>query len=239
MKISKFELSAPDSDGEMGMDLVAMIDNPTKEEVRWLQYNAVFLDKDGFPLTCSIDNTDECTIESGEEFAVSPYGRAIPSQVAGSARDNITVSVSAILHAREFYKLGEVDVPAADRDCARIEKAVTSTTIDGALKVLIFRHKTDEKGRSCLDCRLTIRNSSEVHLARVQLKWDLVDAEDSVTESGSDEIAVAAHSLGCLESQVGWFKKSQYKGAKVRLALYVFRPVHTAHCSGTSTPSED
>ncbi len=238
MKITKFELRAPDSDGEMSTDVAALIDNPTTEEVRWLEYIAVLSDKDGFPLSCW-RNTEDCTIDIGEEFAVDPHGSPVQSQVAGGARNNITVSVSAILHAREFYKLGEVEAPAADRGFARIEKAVTSSTIDGALNVLIFRHKTDEQGQTCLECRVTIRNVSDLHLARVQLKWDLVDAEDSITESGSDEIAVQARSLGCLESSIGWYKKSQFKGAKVRLSLYVFRPVHAAHCSGTSTPSKD
>lgn len=239
MKITKFTLDKPDSDGELSSSVTVSIANPSQETVRWLQYNAVFSTKEGFPLQCSNDCTEDCTIEPGEDFEVSPWGRGISAKVVGDSRDNVTLAVSAVLHAREFYKLGEVDVPTGDFGSASIERQITSGTIEGPIKVQLFRHKADDEGQTRVDCRLFVRNKSDFHLARVELKCELLDPDEAVTETSNDQVTVPARSIACIEGGIGWLKKAQFKGAKIRVSLYVFRPVHTCQCTGTSSPSED
>jgi len=239
MKVTKFLLSAPDSDGAMSSTTTVTVVNPTKEDVRWIQFNSVFSDKDGFPLQCSNDSNEDCTIEPGEDFQISPWGSDIPSQVVGTGRDNVTLTVSATLYAREFFKLGEIDVPATDLTAVKLERQINSSTIEGPIKAMLFRQKTDDEGQTKVDCRIVVRNKSDLHLARIEVKCELLDADEAVVDSNSDQAVLPARSIVCIESGSSWLKKSQFKGAKLRVSLSVFRPVHTAQCSATSTPSED
>lgn len=238
MKVSKFELGAPDSTGDMALDAVVLVDNPTKEEVRWVQYQFGFFDKDGFPLSGSNDDDDDCTLEVDGELPISPGWGSLRSRTPDKARRSFTVDVTAILHAREFYKLGEVDVPAADRGTSTLKKTIRSTTIDGAVKVLVTRGMPDEERRSELDCRLAVRNISGLHLGRVELRGDFVDPDGASNEAFRARVAIPAHSLGYMQVSLGYFRKSQLRGARLSLTLSMFRPVHTSHCSGRSTPSK-
>lgn len=238
MKVTKFTLSKPDTDGSMSTDIAVSISNPTQHDIRWLQYNVVFSDKDGSPIQSSNDCTEDCTIEPGEDFVVKPWG-SVPSQVAGTTRDNVTLTVSAVLHAREFYKLGEVEVPSTDFGHATLEKSVTSETIEGPVKVLLFREKMDDDGQVRVQCRVFVKSKCDLHLGRVEIKCELLDADDAVIDSNSDVLTLPARSIGCIESGTGWLKKSQFKDAKMRMALLVFKPIHVEQCTGSSSPAED
>lgn len=237
MNVTKFLLSPPNSDGSMSTTAIVTIVNPTTEDARWIQFNAVYSDKDGFPLQCNNNATEECKIEPGEDFQISTWGAEIPSQVVGTSRDNVTLTVNATLHAREFFKLGEIDVPAVDFASAKLERQVTSSTIEGPIKAMLFRQKTDEEGQTKIDCRIFVRNKSDLHLARVEVKCEVLDADEAVTDTNSDQSVLPTRSVVCIESGSNWLKKSQFKGAKMRVSLSVFRPTHTAQCSATSVPS--
>lgn len=237
MKITKFTLDKHDADGSMSADVAVSISNPTPQDVRWLQYNTVFADRDGFPLQCSNDSTEDCTIEPGEEFVVKPWG-SVPSQVTGPNRNNVMLMVSTVLHAREFYKLGDIPVPASDFDHVTLEKMVISDTIESPVKAMLFRQKIDDEGQVRVDCRVFVKNKSDLHLGRVEVKCELLDSDDAVVDTSNDQLTLPAKSIACIESGIGWLKKSQFKDAKMRISLYVFKPVHTAHCISTSAPSE-
>ena len=236
MRITKFMMDRPDSDGEMSVEATISVANPTSEDVRWIQYNTVFVDSMGYPLACSNDSEEDCTIEPGEALDITPWGR-VPSQVVGTTRDNVVLSASAVLHAREFHKLGSVDVPASDGGSVPIEREITSGIIDSPIRALLFRQRMDSDGEVRVDCRVALRNKTDLHLARIELRCELLDQDDAVTETNNDRVVLPARSIVAIESGIGGLKKSQFKGAKMRLSLYVFRPVHTATCSGTSSPS--
>lgn len=238
MKVTKFTLDRPDADGSMSVSATLSVANPTTEDVRWIQYNVAYLDQRGFPLACSNDSTEDCTIEPSESLDVTAWG-GIPAQVVGDSRDNVLLGASAVLHAREFYKLGTVDVPATDGGSAAIEREITSSIIDSPVRVLLFRNRMDSDGQVRVDCRVALRNKTDLHLARVELKCELLDQDEAVTETNNDQVVLPARSLAAIESGIGWLKKSQFKGATMRLSLYLFRPIHTATCTGTSTPSAD
>jgi len=238
MKITKFTLDAPDPDGAMSVSATVSVVNPTEEVVRWIQYNAACADNRGFPVTSSNDSTEDCAIESGEGFEVSPCG-SVPSQVVGTSRDNVSLTVSAVLHAREFYKLGSVEVPVANCGSVAIEREISSSTIEGPLRVMLVRREMDSGGQVRVDCRVSLRNRTDLHLARVELKCELLDQDDAVTDTNSDQVVLPARSIACIESGIGWLKRSHFKGATVRLSLYVFRPVHAATCSRSSAPSAE
>jgi hypothetical protein len=237
MKISSFSIGEPDSSGEMSGDVDIKIGNPTAEDVRWVQYRAAFEDAQGFPLYASNDNADDCRVEPNEEFKVS-VPCTLQSQTAGTGRRDIVVRASVTLHAREFFRLGEIDIPAAEFGCATIAKTIQSAVLDSKVMLLAVRVRNDDEGQGRVECRVVLTNRSGLHLERVELKCELLDADEAVVDSADDACSVAAGAVACIEGGIPWVRASQLRRGKIRLSLSVFRPVYVGSCMGTSVPQD-
>lgn len=238
MKITKFAVGAPDSDGDMNSSIEFVAVNPTKEDVRLVRYHAVVTDKDGYAVACNIENEESCNLEPGGDLTLGPW-ITLQKGFCGKTRDNLKLTMSATMYAREFTKLGEIEVPAKDLTVALVEKKVSSSVIDGTVKVGVQRKKEDDSGQVQVSCMVMVRNKSDLHLQKVQLKSELLDSEDAVVESNESDVTIAAHCVSCIDGGFSWLKKSQLKGAKVRMGLFVFRPVYAGECTAVSTPEDE
>jgi hypothetical protein len=237
MKISRFSIGEPDSSGEMSGDVDIKIGNPTAEDVRWVQYRAAFEDAQGFPLYASNDNADDCRVEPNEDFQVS-VPCTLQTQTAGTGRRDIVVRASVTLHAREFFRLGEIDIPASEFGCATVSQTIQSAVLDSKVMLLAVRARNDDEGQGRVECRVVLTNRSTLHLERVELKCELLDADEAVVDSSDDACAVPAGAVACIEGGIPWVRASQLRRGKIRLSLSVFRPVYVGSCMGMSVPQD-
>jgi hypothetical protein len=238
MKITKFAIDAPRSTGELPTHIEFLASNPTEEDVRWTTYHCIITDKTGFMAAGNImAEADSSIIEPGDELAISPFSINVWPEMFGNKPKDLTLTVSAIMHGRDFYKLGEVDVPSVELESVLIEKEITSAVIGGPIKVRVFYvNNDDDSVRLC--CRLCIYNKSDIQLDMVRLESVLLDKDGAVIDSRSDDVEVSAQSRVGMNGGWDWLKKSQLKGSTVRLSLSVFRPIHTAECSAQGSPAE-
>ena len=139
----------------------------------------------------------------------------------------------------EFFKLGEIDVPAAARGVATIEKVISSQTIEGPLKLSVYREPEDAEGRCTLDIRTAVTSQINVPIGRTELKFVLLDSEESTLEENSETTAWRSRSGGLISGSFSYMRKAQLRGAKLRATLAVFREVHAATITAKSTPSKD
>jgi hypothetical protein len=237
VRIKTFTLEQPDDDGEISPYLETIVENPTKEPIRWLQSNAMLVSDQGFPIACTNDNCDDCTIDPGEQFVQRHFIGSVSVGIAGATRDNVGCIVSTTLHARDVVRLGEVDVPSQETGFATIERPAMNKALDGMVKVMVYRQKADEDGDIRIDCRISVQSAADTHLARVELRVDLLDRDECIVESNCDQIALPPRSAGCIEGGIGALKRSQLKDAKLKLSLLVFRPICCMTCTGVSSPA--
>jgi hypothetical protein len=238
MKITKFEIGAPDSDGDMYAELSLSVSNPTEHEIRWIQYSTAFLNKDGFALNGTNDAEEFCMLAPGEDIQCSTSDR-VRAALAGSARNDLTAVVYVTMYTREFFKLGEVDVPASARACATLEKAIASQVIEGPLKLSLYRDSEDSDGQSQIELCINVASKVPDALGRAELKYFLLDAEDSTIEESMDSQARRGRSGGVISGSLYGLRKSQLRGARLRATLAVFREVHSATFTAKSTPSRE
>jgi hypothetical protein len=238
MKIKKFEVAAPDSDGEMYAEIAFSLSNPTKDEVRWVQFNTVYLNKDGFALNGTNDHDELCMLAPGDDFECSTSDR-VRVALAGPARNDVTAIVHVTLYAREFFKLGEIDVPAVARGVATMEKAISSQVIEGPVKLSVYREPEDSEGRCGLEIKSALTSQINVPIGRTELKLVLLDSEESTIEENSETTAWRSRSGGLIAGSFSYMRKAQLRGAKLRATLAVFREVHAATITAKSTPSKD
>ena len=239
MKITKFTLGPPDSDGDMFGHAEITFENPTQEIVRLVTMNSVVLGPLGFPVSSGRSDTEECVMEPQDTHQGVISVPRMPVALAGDDPSRVEVVVSATFHAREFLKLGETDVPQAEHGWTTIEQAVSSRTIESPVRVFVRRGDDSDDGTAIVEWRASLRNIADYHIARVQLKCDLLDADDSVLESSNESISVDAGFVACVSDSFCSVRKGQLRGAKLKFTMSVFRPVHTATSRSTGSAAED
>lgn len=237
MKISKFLVESPDASGEMAAEVTVAVDNATSHESRWVQYRIVLENGQGFPIQYA-EGFDDCRLAKDEQFEFSS-SCTLPSCTAGTRRDDIVARVSATLHAREFFRLGEIAAPGLEFECETVSREIRSEVLEPDLRLTLLRVKNDEEGQARVECRVMLRNRSTVQLERVVLKCELLDADEAPVDESEDSMSIPAGLTACLEGGTPWVKASRLKNAKIRLSLSVYRPVLVVACEGTSSPGLD
>jgi len=239
MKITKFTLGRPDSDGDISGEAAVTFENPTQEIVRLATMNSVVLGPLGFPVSSGNSDTEECAMEPQDTHQGVISVPRTQVALAGDDPSRVEVVVSATLHAREFLKLGETDVPQAEHGWATVERAVSSRSIESPVRVFVRRGDDSDDGTAMLEWRASLRNIADFHIARVQLKCDLLDADDCILESSDASISVDAGFVACVSDSFWSVRKGQLRGAKLKFTMSVFRPVHTATSRSAGSAAEE
>lgn len=240
MKIVEFLLRQPDDE-----DLVTgnhctyttiecEIDNPTKAEVVDLELSGILLDRKGTPIYAH-GWREGCHIEPGESSEVTFGVLHPPEALVGKACDDVTLIACATHYAREFHRLGSVDVPSKSDEIVRHSKKVKSSLIEGELSLMVQRGRPDDEGEIPISIRLALRSRSKDLLKEISLETKLIDKDGSDELASGESLDLRAGSIGCLTSTIS-LKKSQLKGAKLAFELAIRYPVHSSSCEKVSTP---
>lgn len=237
MNIVKFTVGSPDSSGEMSAEVEASISNAAEKDVRWIQYRMIFEDARGFPLASS-EGMEDCRLENGDSTELSS-SCCVSSATAGGQQDSLVVHAVATLYGRDVYRLGELAVPAAEMTSATLEKAIEGSALHPMMKVLAVRSKNDENGQNSVAIRVLVTNSSPSLLERVELRYELLDSEESSLEAGEECTLLPAGGLACIEASTSWWRPSQLKGARLRLSLSVYQPLAIVTCTGESSAGDE
>jgi hypothetical protein len=228
MRVTSFTLERPDSDGDISSEATIKFENPTGEVVRLITAASTVLGPLGFPVACTSTDTEECVMEpGGTHNGVIGVSRT-RAVLAGPDPSRVELVVSATLHAREFFKLGETSVPQTEQGWTTHEHAVSSRAVESPVRIFVRRGENSDDGTTELEWRASLRNIADYYIERAQLKCELLDAEDSVLDSSAASISIEAGLVTCVTDSIYSIRKGQLRDAKLKFTMSVFRPVHTA-----------
>jgi hypothetical protein len=238
MNISKFTLDTPDSDGDMSAQVDFVVVNATTKDIRHIRYGGVFENKDGVAISGDCNNSDDCMIEPGEEGGYS-VSTNINTVYTDGAQDQTKAKIFARLFEREFFKLGNSQVPKDANSCLVLNKTIDTQAINKNIAVSIFRSKPDDDGDITITNKLAIENRTQETLYNVTLKAKLLDSEGSeidVSESSED---IPAGVIWYIETGFWGIKKSKLKDAEIAFQLSIYKQVAVETCEAVSSPSSD
>jgi hypothetical protein len=236
-KISKFVVGPPDSSGDMSAEVEASISNTSGQVVRWIQHRMILESAGGFPLATS-EGAEECRLEPDESIVISSSS-TLSVESAGTRRDTFIVRSSATLYSREFFQLGEIEVPTAELRFATIEKSIESLGLCSDVRVQAVRSRCDDAGNGRVECRALLKSKYSSLLEQVGLSYELLDADGATVESGDESVALPAGGITSIELSTSWLRPSQLKISKLRLALTVFLPRAVEECRARSLASDE
>lgn len=225
MKLTKAEYSGPDSDDDISFEFEAAFENTTEHDIESVKSSCLVLDKAGVLIGGTHSDESEVFIEPGETENFTPYAPYLKGQHFNGALSEASVVIDSTFYRAEFHKLGEHDVPQSIENPAIIENGFD---IGDMLKILgtgIFIDPVDNDGDVSAEVRVGIRNVSDVHFEKVEVKAELLDKRGSELETGEDYQTIGAFAGSLLTANFWGMKPSRLKGCTMRISLLIHQPI--------------
>lgn len=226
MKVEKFEISGPDKDGDYQQELDIKVTNTSNEVVKQIRYNTTYFTACGHPATDASTGTEEVSLDSGESVTFHPGGWL--TNLGDDGKDGISVKCYARLMARNFHKLGEVDIPGDHKTTTKSAFKIKGQLLEDDVKMRVVRSAPDDDGDVKLEVYLAVRNKSEAFIEEAEVKAQLLD-EDGAEIDGSYSTENISPGCTCIFRLGFWSTKaSTLKNATLKSQIAVFYEVSAA-----------
>ena len=232
MKLIKAEYSGPDSDDDLNFDIEVAYENKSDHDVEWVKSSCLILNKSGIVIGGNQDDETDVYIEPGETetFSVwSPYLKG--ANFAGDLGNN-EIIVDSTFYRTEFHKMGEHPVPESTEKPSLIENGFDIGDMIKVLGTNIFLQPEDEEGEQGIEVKVGIRNVSDVHFEKVELKAELLDKKGNEIEESFDYFATNAFSSRTLTASFWGQKPSRLKSCTIKLSFTIYQPISSATVTG-------
>ena len=232
MKIIKAEYNGPDSDGDLNFDLEVAVENTSDHEIEFVKSSCLFLDKAGIALGGNQDNEDQIFIEPGETEELTIYSPWMRDYEVGGDMSGVTAVIDATMYRCEFHKLGEHPVPENSDKPVIIENGFDIGDMIKVLGTSLIMEPLDDDGETRVEVRVGIRNVSDVHFDKVELKAVLCDKKGNEIDETTDYQSATAFSGRVLSPGFYGLKPSRLKNCTIKLSLSVFQPIASETVTG-------
>lgn len=230
MKLTKelFEWSSGWRDDSYDYSIELSSTNDTDQTIELVKTSCVILSKDGATIGGGFNNEEDVYMDPEEaaKFSVyTNYGTIYKSAVSDQP-DSVEAQIDTTFFRREFFNLGEIEVPADDGGVSSIgdHKDVAG----GDLKILgatITRAPSDDADRSVEAC-VGLRNLGADAQQKVMVKMILIDRSGAQIDYSENEEMIPPRSGAVITPSV-YTKAGRLKGALVKLTVTLFQPVTT------------
>lgn len=232
MKVIKAEYNGPDSDGDLNFDLEVAVENTSDHEIEFVKSSCLFLDKKGVALGGNQDNEDQVFIEPGETEELTIYSPWMRAYEFGDDISEVTAVIDATMYRCEFHKLGEHSVPENSDKPVIIENGLDIGDMIKVLGTSIIMEPIDEDGETRIEVRVGIRNVSDVHFDKVELKAELCDKKGNEIDESTDYQSATAFSGRVLTPGFYGLKPSRLKNCTIKMSLSVYQPIASETVTG-------
>jgi len=227
MKLTKeqFTWSSWD-DGEYNYDIQVSTTNDSDQTVELIKTSCVLTAAAGNTVGGSFRDEEDVFMEPGDSasFTVRAGYNVISPAIDGDPT-SVKAQIDVTALGREFFNLGELDVPASENEVTIItdHKEVAG----GSLKILgatLKRYPKDDDGDTRVEAQVGLRNTGEDSVQKAVVKMILMDREGSQIDYSEYDEMIPPRSSVFLEPS-SFTKAGRLKGATVKLSVSLFQPI--------------
>lgn len=230
MKLTKelFEWSSGWRDDSYDYSIELSSTNDTDQTIELVKTSCVILSKDGATIGGGFNNEEDVYMDPEEaaKFSVyTNYGTIYKSAVSDQP-DSVEAQIDITFFRREFFNLGEIEVPTDDGGVSSIGEH--KDVAGGDLKILgatITRAPSDDADRS-VEASVGLRNLGADAQQKVMVKMILIDRSGAQIDYSENEEMIPPRSGAVITPSV-YTKAGRLKGASVKLTVTLFQPVTT------------
>ena len=228
MKLTKelFEWSSGWRDDSYDYSIELSSTNDTEQTIELVKTSCILLSKDGATIGGGFNNEEDVYMDPEEsaKFSVyANYGTIYKSSV-DSDPASVEAQIDATFFRREFFNLGEIDVPEEDGGVSSFTDH--KDVAGGDLKILgatIARAPSDDADRS-VECCVGLRSLGTDAQQKVMVKMILIDRSGAQIDYSESEEMIPPRSGAVITPSV-YTKAGRLKGASVKLTVTLFQPV--------------
>ena len=235
MNITKFTYSPPDRDGDISLELDAIIENESDFDVELVMGSVIVVNADGVTIggnEIDDDNIFIASKDSGEISAMS-WARIKKAQVSDGTGAESKAYLSMTTYRREYVKVGSLDVPSKAGQMTSIKKVVSLGGAGELLGISCLRSKDADDGDMELEFYAGVRNTSDEYIARAQISVKAMDQRDAQIEDTIDYEALAAKSGKVFTPSFWGLKYGKMKNGAFVISASVFLPIESYSAEGT------
>lgn len=237
LRITKFTTSAPDSDGDIRVQIEGAYVNSSEKTVRLIHTAGVILGSDDTPLEI-VTNEELVRLDSGEDASLYLGSQYLKAHLIPESADGLKLRLVANSYARVHAKLGEVQLSARPGTTVLRSSAVIDG-IGGDLRVVVSVVKDDDSGNFQIAYKCLLTNLTSQHIYKAILTSDLVDEEDAILWPQTSEIELPVGWPEFVQDSLPELRKGQLRRSRLRLSLSVFFLVGSVSVEAASTQSDD
>tara|TARA_B100000963_G_C22560754_1_gene641205 strand:- start:258 stop:974 length:717 start_codon:yes stop_codon:yes gene_type:complete len=237
MKITKAEYSGPDGDDDVNFDFELTFENSSDHDIESVKTSCLITNQDGAVVGGSYGDEQDVFIEPGETEAFDLYCSYLKGAHFGGNLAGSSVLIDATFYRAEFHKLGEHEVPSSSDKPNIVDNGLEIGDMLKIFKTGIFLDAVNDEGEVGMEVRIGVRNVSDVHFEKVEVKAELLDKRGSEVDTSQDYQVLNAFSSSFLNASFWGLKPSRLKGCSVKLSLLVHQPI--AYGSQTAELSKE
>jgi hypothetical protein len=236
--INSFVVSAPDTDGDIRLELNAELTNKANETVRMVRSKAVFFSADGTPLDAGGRYDEFVRLDKDDRMEIQPGTPYLKSYLTGPEWSKLSTKIFVTTYKRNFSKLGELTVPSKPSSPVVLKSQLSNAPLDSDVRI-VLNVDEDEDGNCRPDWKCVLTNNSAMHISKVVLKAELFDEEDAIIDTNESEAEISANSCEVIDSSFWGITKSQLRGAQLRFSIAIFSPIQNFVASAKATIADD
>ena len=180
---------------------------------------------DGVVAGGSQDDEQDVFIETGGEEEFSIYTSYIAKALLGENLDEINATVDVTFFRSEYQKLGEHEVPETPEAPKVLNNAIDVGDFIKINGMLLYRSKPDEDGDIKLELVMGMRNVSDIHFDKVELKMTLNDRKGAEIDYSTDYGQLPPYSGRVMNPSIWGLSEARLKNCTVNISLDIYQPV--------------
>ena len=225
MKFIKAEYNGPDGDGDVNFDFELAFENSSDHDIESVKTSCLITNQEGAVVGGSYGDEQDVFIEPGESEAFDIYCSYLKEAHFGGSLAGSNVLVDSTFYRAEFHKLGEHEVPSSSDNPNIIDNSLEIGDMLKVFKTGIFLDPVDDEGEVGMEVRIGVRNVSDVHFEKVEVKAELLDKRGSEVDTSEDYQVLNAFSSSFLVASFWGLKPSRLKGCTIKLSVLVHQPI--------------
>ena len=224
-------------DGDVSFDLELSYKNETDHDIEAIKSSVLIASADGVVAGGSQDDEQDVFIETGGEEEFSIYTSYIAKALLGENLDEINATVDVTFFRSEYQKLGEHEVPETPEAPKVLNNAIDVGDFIKINGMLLYRSKPDEDGDIKLELVMGMRNVSDIHFDKVELKMTLNDRKGAEIDYSTDYGQLPPYSGRVMNPSIWGLSEARLKNCTVNISLDIYQPV--AYATSTVTLDKD
>ena len=232
MKFVKSNYSGPDSDGDVNFDLEVSYKNETEHDIEAIKSSVLIASADGIVGGGSQDDEQDVFIDAGGEEEFSVYTSYTNKLLLGESLEGINATVDVTFFRSEYQKLGEHSVPESPQSPKVLNNGEDIGDFIKTMGMVIHRSEPDDDGDVRLELVMGIRNISDIHFDKVELKMVLNDRKGAEVDNSTDYGQLPPYTGRVMNPSIWGLSESRLKNCTVAVSLDIYQPVAYATCSG-------